>query len=245
MRKTLVVGNWKMNQSVKDIETFLNEFKSSNFSSEAWIAPQFIHQGLCLNLANNLGLSNISVGAQTCSEFDNGAFTGEVSAKALKDLGAKFVIIGHSERRAIYKEAHEVLNLKTKKALAEGLKVIFCIGETLEERNSGKIESVLGEQLSLGLKDIDSSEVIIAYEPVWAIGTGVTATPQQAEETHKFVREYIKNNLKLNSEETLILYGGSVKPENAAELFSCPNIDGGLVGGASLKATSFMGLYAK
>lgn len=239
MRKTLVVGNWKMNQSLKEIEAFFQEVRSKDFSAEAWIAPQSLHLSTLLTSAPK----NFKIGAQNCAFENNGAFTGETSPASLKELGAEFVIIGHSERRSIFKEAHSELNLKTKKALENNLKVIFCIGETLEERNSGQIEKILGEQLELGLKDISSENVIIAYEPVWAIGTGVTASPAQAQETHKFVRSFLNSNTKLDSEKTLILYGGSVKPDNARELFNCPDIDGGLVGGASLKASSFMGLY--
>lgn len=239
MRKTLVVGNWKMNQSLKDIETFFADVKTQSFSKEAWIAPQSLHISKLLELAP----ANFKVGAQNSSYENSGAFTGEVSPVSLKEMGAHFVIIGHSERRAIFHETHQELNLKIKKALSNNLVVIFCIGETLEERNNGQIEKVLGEQLALGLSDIQNENIIIAYEPVWAIGTGVTASPAQAQETHKFVRKFLKENTKLDSEKTLILYGGSVKPDNALELFSCADIDGGLVGGASLKAQNFMGLY--
>ncbi|EQC45667.1 triose-phosphate isomerase [Bacteriovorax sp. Seq25_V] len=241
MRKTLVVGNWKMNQSLGDIEAFFTTVKASNFTDEAWIAPQALHLSKLIELAPK----NFKTGAQNCSYENSGAFTGEVSPTSLKELGCEFVILGHSERRAIFKETHEELNLKVKKALVNNLKVIFCIGETLEERESGKIEAVLGEQLKKGLQGVSSSDVIVAYEPVWAIGTGVTATPAQAQETHEFVRKFLKEETELNAEETLILYGGSVKPDNAKELFSCADIDGGLVGGASLKAESFMGLYGK
>ncbi len=241
MRKTLVVGNWKMNQSLSDITNFFNSVKESGFSDEAWIAPQALHLSKLIEVAPK----NFKTGAQNCSYENTGAFTGEISPSSLKELGCEFVIIGHSERRAIFKETHDELNLKVKKALESHLKVIFCIGETLEERESGKIEAVLGEQLKKGLEGVNSSDVIIAYEPVWAIGTGVTATPAQAQETHEFVRSFLAKETALNAEATLILYGGSVKPDNAKELFSCADIDGGLVGGASLKAESFMGLYGK
>jgi triosephosphate isomerase len=224
-----MVGNWKMNQTKSEIETFFREVKiPAQKIYEAWIAPQAIHVTLCQSLTKE-----IKIGAQNCHEKDSGAFTGENSPRSLKDLGAHFTLVGHSERRAIYKENHALLNQKTIHALKTGLKVIFCVGETIDERNSGKTFDILKEQLDLGLKGItDWNNLIIAYEPVWAIGTGITASPAQAEEAHAFIKKHLQRNC-------VVLYGGSVKPDNVEELMNCPSIDGGLVGGASLKASDF------
>lgn len=230
-----IVGNWKMHQNKKDIENFFHDLHlSKNDKCQAWIAPQILHFSLCFNLAHE-----IKIGAQNCHEKNNGAFTGEISALSLKDMGAYFVIIGHSERRTLYHEGHLLLNQKIHNALNAGLKVIFCIGETLEERQKKQTWHVLSEQLDLGLKNINDDQwgnIMIAYEPVWAIGTGVTATPTQAEEAHAFIKQHLKRKIA-------VLYGGSVKPDNIVELLSCPNIDGGLVGGASLKSSDFKLLY--
>lgn len=239
MRKTHIVGNWKMNQSLEEIKAFFNALSSENLTSEAWIAPQSLHLGLVKELAGD----KFKVGTQNSAYEDNGAFTGEISPKNIKEMGLHFTIIGHSERRSIFGETHEVLNRKTKKALENDLTVIFCIGETLEEREAGKVEEVLAEQISKGLEGVDSSKVIVAYEPVWAIGTGVTASPEQAQDAHAFIRKFLGEKTKLNAEETVILYGGSVKPANVKELLNCPDIDGGLVGGASLKADTYKGLF--
>jgi len=239
MRKTHIVGNWKMNQSIDEIKNFFNALESENLSSEAWIAPQALHLGLVKELSG----TKFKVGTQNCAYEDSGAFTGEISPKYIKDMGLHFTIIGHSERRSVFGETHETLNKKTKKALENDLVAIFCIGETLEQREAGKVEEILAEQISKGLEGIDSSKVIIAYEPVWAIGTGVTASPEQAQDAHAFIRKFLAENTKLNAEETIILYGGSVKPANVKELLNCPDIDGGLVGGASLKADTYKGLF--
>ena len=234
-RKVHIVGNWKMNQSIEEIKSFFSDLSSESFSGEAWIAPQTLHLSLVKELAGN----KFKVGAQNCAYENSGAFTGETSPAALNDMGIDFVIIGHSERRSIYNEDHATLNIKTKRALENSLTVIFCIGETLEQREAGKVEAVLKEQLSQGLKDINSDKVIIAYEPVWAIGTGVTASPGQAQEAHAFIRSYLREETSFNADETIILYGGSVNPANVKELLSCSDIDGGLVGGASIKAESY------
>lgn len=222
----LIVGNWKMNQKTADIQAFFNEIPAS---LEAWIAPQALHLPLCLSLAKN-----IKIGAQNCAQKNSGAFTGETSAEALKDLGAHFVIIGHSERRQIFKETHGELLEKTQTALSLGLKVIFCVGETLEERESGKTMDVVKAQLN----NLPASpEIIVAYEPVWAIGTGKVATPEQAQEVHAFIRQQLPQG-----QQTKILYGGSVKPDNVKTLMGQKDIDGALVGGASLKAKDFLAL---
>lgn len=239
MRKVHIVGNWKMNQSIQEIDAFFDTLKEENLEHEAWIAPQSLHLAKVKYLSGN----KFKVGAQNCAYEDNGAFTGEISPKSIAEMGLDFVIIGHSERRSIFGESHEVLNKKVKKALENNLTAIFCIGETLEEREAGKVETVLEEQLKEGLKDINSDKVIIAYEPVWAIGTGVTASPEQAQEAHAFIRKYLAEKTELDASKTILLYGGSVKPSNVKELLSCEDIDGGLVGGASLKADTYKGLF--
>ena len=242
MRQVHIVGNWKMNQTVSKIDTFFSELGDLNgISCQAWIAPQAIHIGKLLN-------SSVKVGAQNCCEQDSGAYTGELSPKSLKDLGVHFVIIGHSERRAIYKEADSLLNSKTHKALENDLQVIFCVGETLEEREAGKVEEVLKRQLTTGLAGLSSEhigKIVVAYEPVWAIGTGKVATPDQAQEAHRFSREVLSTIEGFDSDKTVILYGGSVKPENIAGLLENADIDGALVGGASLKGQSFKDLCLK
>ena len=230
-----------MNQSLEDIKNFFVEFSKMkmDLKCEAWIAPQFIHLPILKDLAFTTG--NIKVGAQNCSEVDSGAYTGEVSAKSLADIGADFVIIGHSERRTIFKEDNALLNKKLLNAIANNLKVIFCIGETLEEREQGKTFAVVEKQLNEGLKNFPMDKanlLLIAYEPVWAIGTGKTATKEEAEEVHAFIRGKLSPELK----QAVILYGGSVKPDNIESLLLMPNIDGALVGGASLKPADFKSL---
>jgi triosephosphate isomerase len=237
-REVHIVGNWKMNQSLEDIKLFFIEFSKikMDLNCKAWIAPQFIHLSILKELAFTTG--NIQVGAQNCSDHVSGAFTGEVSPKSLADIGAEFVIIGHSERRTIFNEANEVLNKKLLNAISHNLKVIFCVGETLEEREQGKTFAVVEKQLIEGLKlfPIDKANLLlIAYEPVWAIGTGKTASKEEAEEVHAFIRSKLPKGL----EQSVILYGGSVKPDNIDALLHMPNIDGALVGGASLKASDF------
>lgn len=238
MRKVHIVGNWKMNQSVAEINAFTETVLAmKDLNCEAWIAPQAIHLSMLLTKA-----TTIKVGAQNCSNHNSGAFTGELSPASLKDLGAHFVIVGHSERRAIFKEDDQLLNQKVLKALENNLKVILCVGETLEERESGDFKSILKSQLLNGLKDIsatDKENIIIAYEPVWAIGTGKVASPEQAQEVHAFLREELKAVEALEAQATPILYGGSVKPANIQGLLENEDIDGALVGGASLKGESF------
>lgn len=245
MRKTVVAGNWKMNKNlaesielISQIKTALKE-KSDNV--EVIVCPPFTS----LESANALVKeSEIGLGAQNMHYEDSGAFTGEISANMLKSVGCEYVILGHSERRTIFKESNELINKKIKKALEAGLKPIFCIGETLEEREKGILKDVVSSQVKEGLDGVsahDMANVIIAYEPVWAIGTGKTATPEQAQEMHKYVRDLIAELYSQSVADNLIIqYGGSVKPDNAAELFGQPDIDGGLIGGASLKADSFV-----
>ncbi|MBF0205630.1 MAG: triose-phosphate isomerase [Oligoflexia bacterium] len=239
-----------MNQTQEEIRAFFATFKNlvsgiTTTNHETWIAPQFVH----IPLVHSLFFPNGQVGAQNCSHKEKGAFTGDVSAKALKDIDAHFVIIGHSERRAIFKEDPLLLREKIQVALANKLKIIFCIGETLKERENGDALRIVGEQLNISLNGVASSseietEILLAYEPVWAIGTGRTATPEQAQEMHAYIRKLLQEQLKLNSALLPILYGGSVTPENIDALLQQPDINGALVGGASLKANDFAKLFA-
>lgn len=240
-REIHIVGNWKMNQTLHEISQFFVEMTKMKMElkCKAWIAPQSIHIPILKEIAFTTG--SIQVGAQNCSEHDSGAFTGEVSPLALADIGAEFVIIGHSERRTIYKENDELLNKKVLAALKHNLKVIYCVGETLAEREAEKTFFILERQISEGLKNVPSDKshlLLIAYEPVWAIGTGKTASAEQAEEAHAFIRSKLKDN----ADKVIILYGGSVKPDNIDSLLVKENIDGALVGGASLKASDFRAL---
>lgn len=245
MRTKIVAGNWKMNNDLSASISLISEIKNSligkNYKTKIIICPPFTS----LETANALLKgTNISLGAQNMYYEESGAYTGEISAKMLISVGCEFVIIGHSERRTIFKETDETINLKLKAALKNDLKPIFCIGETLEERENDKTFDVIRRQLITGLKDLSELEIqsiIIAYEPVWAIGTGKNATPNQAQEVHKFIRDLLQKEFSnYLSDNTIIQYGGSVKPENASELMSQPDIDGALVGGACLKSDSFI-----
>jgi triosephosphate isomerase len=217
-----------MNLLKEDITAFFSYFKDKKIPFPLSIAPQFIHLPLLLELARPMGFE---IGAQNCHFEGQGAFTGEVSPKALKDLGAAFTLIGHSERRTLFHETPEMLEKKAKAAISCGLKVIYCIGENEKERESGETFKILSQQLSW----VHSKDMVLAYEPVWAIGTGKAATAQIASETHDFIKDtLLKKGLDLP-----VLYGGSVKPDNIVELWQRPNIDGFLIGGASLKASDF------
>lgn len=207
------------------------------------IATPFIHLA---TVAASVNTAKLGVAAENCADHDKGAYTGEVSAAMVKSTGADYVILGHSERRAYYHETPEMLKTKVELALANNLTPIFCIGEVLEERKAGKHFDVVKEQVEkslFGLSAEDFGKIILAYEPVWAIGTGETATPEQAEEIHAYIRKVIADKYgKQVAEDCSILYGGSCKPSNAKELFANPDVDGGLIGGASLKAEDFMGI---
>jgi triosephosphate isomerase len=233
-----IVGNWKMNLTLHEISNFFIEMTKMKMELKcnAWIAPQSLHIPILKEIAFTTGA--ISVGAQNCSNHDSGAFTGEISPLALADIGAEFVIIGHSERRTLFGEDNKLLNEKVLAALKHNLKVIYCVGETLSERESNVTFKVIEEQLKVGLLNVPEDKaklVLIAYEPVWAIGTGKVASAEEAEEVHAFIRSLLVHN----KEETIILYGGSVKPDNIDSLLRKENIDGALVGGASLKAQDF------
>ena len=243
-RNKLICGNWKMNQTVAEIKTFFDEMKvqRNKITCAAWVAPQLIHIPLVREMTSAL---KMEVGAQNSSHKTSGAFTGDVSPLAIKESGASFVLVGHSERRAFFKETDAILNEKMLLALKSGLKVIFCVGETLSEREGKKTEAVVRTQLDEGLKNFpleSQAQLLIAYEPVWAIGTGKNATAGQAQEMHDFIRRHLKSVHKFASESLTILYGGSLKPDNVADLLGMPDIDGGLVGGASLKASDYLQL---
>lgn len=242
-RMPFIAGNWKMNKTVNeaiDLVRELKAFLSGVKGVEVAVAPPFT---ALYAVRKELEGSSILLAAQNLYWEEKGAFTGEVSPVMLKEVGCHYVIIGHSERRQFFGETDETVNRRIKAALAHGLKVIFCIGETLKEREEGKTFSVIGRQADGGLKGLGPQGmkgVTVAYEPVWAIGTGKTATPDQAEEVHRYIRGRLKELYSQGiSEEIRIQYGGSVTPENIKGLMAQPNIDGALVGGASLKGESF------
>ncbi|KUG25791.1 triosephosphate isomerase [hydrocarbon metagenome] len=245
MRRKVVAGNWKMNMNLSGtielISAIKKELSKSESKTEVIVCPPFTSLETAVTLVKG---SSIKAGAQNMHYENDGAFTGEISADMLKSVGCEYVILGHSERRTLFGESDEMINKKVKKALSSGLKPIFCVGETLEEREKGLTEKIVENQVKNGLSGIeesDLSDLIIAYEPVWAIGTGKTASPEQAQEVHKFIRNLISKLYSNNFADNLtIQYGGSVKPDNAEELFSQPDIDGGLIGGASLQADSFV-----
>ncbi|MDP7180225.1 MAG: triose-phosphate isomerase [Candidatus Woesearchaeota archaeon] len=241
MRTPIIAGNWKMNKTIgESVSTIkeLRELAKGISDKEIVICPPFTALS---NLSAELNVSNISLGAQNMYQEEKGAFTGEISPLMIKEVGCKYVIIGHSERRQHFKETNEIVNQKIKLALKHDLKPILCIGETLDQREKNVTKNVIGDQLRNGLKDVeDLKNIVIAYEPIWAIGTGQTATPKQAENVHAFIRETISKIFDdSTSKEIRILYGGSVKPENITELMQRDNIDGALVGGASLDALQF------
>jgi triosephosphate isomerase len=238
LRKLFVGGNWKCNGSVDFSKTFpTNVLKTLSFNQnkvEVVVAPSFLHIGAAQQA---LAGSQVQLSAQNCSLYGNGAYTGETSAAMLKDFGLDWVILGHSERRHVFGESDQVVAQKVKVALEQNLSVMACIGEKLDEREAGQTNAVNARQLEAIRAEVDDwSRIVIAYEPVWAIGTGVTATPEQAQEAHDNLRAWLRSNVSADAaEKTRILYGGSVTDKNAAELISKPDVDGFLVGGASLK----------
>jgi triosephosphate isomerase (TIM) len=248
MRKKIVAGNWKMNMNLDEglkLAGSIDKYFKEKPSEKALVilCPPFIH----LSGVNEiLKHGKVALGAQNCAAEASGAYTGEVSAYMIKSTGAEYVIIGHSERRSYYHEDDKLLNKKTLLALNSGLKVIFCCGEVLSEREEEKHFIIVRRQLEEGLFSLAGEQmdsVVIAYEPVWAIGTGRTATPDQAQEMHKFIRDLVKEKYGNDCAKKLpILYGGSCKPSNAAEIFSKPDVDGGLIGGAALKKDDFVAI---
>jgi triosephosphate isomerase len=245
MRKQIVAGNWKMNMTLQegiDLAKRVNEMNEKIKGDVGVIvAPPFIHLSEVSKVLTGVGLS-----AQDCAAEAKGAYTGEVSAGMIRSAGADYVIIGHSERRTIFGEDNALLSKKVKVALENRLIPIFCCGEVLEQRESGKLFKVVKAQIETALFDLDPddmSRIIIAYEPVWAIGTGVVATPEQAQEMHAYIRQLIRDRFGDSiSDDLTILYGGSCKPSNAGVLFANPDVDGGLIGGASLDAEDFIAI---
>lgn len=248
MRKKIVAGNWKMNTSVEEGILLAKQIsfltKDLENGVEVIIAPPFIHLAGVSQVLKNEG-GKVHLSAQNCADQLSGAYTGEVSAKMLEDVGCKYVIIGHSERREYYGETNETLLKKIEQALSAGLSPIFCVGEKLDERESNRHFEVVAEQITevlYKLKGFDMSKVIVAYEPVWAIGTGKTASSDQAEEMHAYIRRVIGGKFPALADDISILYGGSCKPSNAQEIFAKENVDGGLIGGASLVAQDFIAI---
>ena len=243
MRKLYIAGNWKMNKTPSEAASFAKELaqKTGDAKVKVMISPTFV----CLPaVAEAVKGSNVIVAAQNVNDHESGAYTGEVSCAMLKDIGVSTVILGHSERRQYYGETDEFINKKVRFALENGMDIVLCVGETLEEREAGKLEEVLSRQVSVGLSDVSAEKmggITIAYEPVWAIGTGKTATPEDAENAHAYIRSVLAKIFdEFIAENTIIQYGGSVKPSNVRELMAQKDIDGALVGGASLTLEQFL-----
>ena len=243
MRKLYIAGNWKMNLVPSEAAKYAAELAKATKGAKVkvMIAPTYV----CLPaVVEAVKGSDVSVAAQNVNDHEKGAYTGEISCAMLKDIGVNTVILGHSERRQYYGETNEFINKKVLFALANGMDIDLCVGETLEEREGGKLEKVLSDQINIGLDGVTPEQmahVTIAYEPVWAIGTGKTATPEDANSAHKFIRGLIEKKFgKTVAENQIIQYGGSVKPSNVKELMACEHIDGALVGGASLTLEQFL-----
>ena len=245
MRKKIVAGNWKMNNNKSETADLIKALKSLSFSTDVrvMIAPAFTHLAQAEELTQG---GRIEVLAQNMNANDSGAFTGEISAKMLNSIGINKVILGHSERRAYYNETDAELKQKVKTALTHDMEVVFCFGEELDQRKAGSHFEVVQSQLETVLFDLNSTEwskIILAYEPVWAIGTGETASPEQAQDIHAYIRGLIASKYDEDlAHDVSILYGGSVKPANASAIFSQPDVDGGLIGGASLNAEDFIAI---
>ena len=245
MRRKIVAGNWKMHKNAEETEDLLNELIAQlpeDLEAEIVVAPTFVNLA---SAADHVEFTPITVAAQNMHQAESGAYTGEISADMLKSIGVSTVILGHSERRAYFNETDAALANKVDTALKHDMTVIFCFGEELKDRQNGQHFNVVENQLRDGLfhiEDKDWAQIVLAYEPVWAIGTGETASPEQAQEMHEFIRNTIRSRYPKVAEEVSILYGGSVKPENAKEIFSKPDVDGGLIGGAALKAADFVAI---
>ena len=241
MRKTLVVGNWKMNGSrPANAELLAGIVAARPYLGEVAVCVPFPYLA---ETAATLAATGIRWGAQDCSAHADGAYTGEVSAAMLSECGCRYVLVGHSERRALHGESDALVAAKAQAALARGVTPVVCVGETLAERDAGQTEAVVKRQLSVVIHQLAhcAGEIVVAYEPVWAIGTGRTATPEQAQQVHQVLRAQLQAATG-HAAQMRILYGGSVKPDNAATLFAMPDIDGGLIGGASLKAADFVAI---
>lgn len=243
MRQKIVAGNWKMNKNAEETEDLLNELIDripTDIDTRVIVAPTFVNLA---SAADHLEFTNLEVAAQNMHQAASGAYTGEVSADMLKSVGVNIVILGHSERRSYFHETDAMIAFKVDAALMHQMEVIFCFGEELKDRQNGQHFNVVENQLRDGLFHLDEKaweSIILAYEPVWAIGTGETATPEQAQEMHEFIRDTVRKRFGDDiADNVRILYGGSVKADNAREIFSKPDVDGGLIGGASLKADDF------
>ncbi|MDP1979804.1 triose-phosphate isomerase [Undibacterium sp.] len=245
MRRTLIAGNWKMNGSFAANRSLLSEIKAglpASLQCDVLVCAPAPYFAQC---AEVLGGTVVSWGAQDVSVHEHGAYTGEISASMLQDCACKYAIVGHSERRAYHAETNELVAHKAQQLLRHGVLPIVCVGETLEQRESGQTNAVVAAQLNAVLDVLDSLDgLVIAYEPVWAIGTGKTATPEMAQEVHHFLRQQVAARDAGAAETVQILYGGSMKPENAKELLAMPDIDGGLIGGAALKSQDFLAIIA-
>jgi triosephosphate isomerase len=245
MRKNIVAGNWKMHKTQKESVALLEEIsaKKSTLNAEIIVAPTFVNLAKAVEVTQGKG---ITVAAQNMHQAEGGAFTGEIAAAMLTDIGVHTVILGHSERRAYFHETDALLASKVDTALKHDMRIIFCFGEELKDRQNDNHFNVVENQLRDGLfhiKKEDWANIVLAYEPVWAIGTGETASPEQAQEMHKFIRTLVEKVYGFDiADDLTILYGGSVKPENAKEIFSKPDVDGGLIGGAALKADDFLAI---
>ena len=244
-RKKIVAGNWKMNNGLQETELLINELaKETNHSGcEVMIAPSFVSLKTSIDYLKNKAIEVVS---QNVHQKNNGAYTGEISAKMLSSIGIKTTIIGHSERREYFNETHEILKNKVDTSLENSINIIFCFGEELKDRKNNNHFRIISNQISESLFHLSSSEwdnIILAYEPVWAIGTGETASSDQVQEMHSFIRNFIAQKYSTElAQKTSILYGGSVKPNNAKEIFSMEDVDGGLIGGASLNSKDFFSI---
>jgi triosephosphate isomerase len=246
MRKKIVAGNWKMHKNAEQTEDLLNELIAklpTETNAHVMVAPTFVNLA---SAVDHLEFTNIEVAAQNLHAAEGGAFTGEISADMLKSVGVTNVILGHSERRAMFHETDAVIAAKVDTALRHEMTVLFCFGEELKDRQTGNHFNIVENQLRDGLFHIEAKnwdKIVLAYEPVWAIGTGETASPDQAQEMHEFIRETVRKSFGNDiADNVSILYGGSVKPDNAVEIFSKPDVDGGLIGGAALKADDFVAI---
>jgi len=245
MRKNIVAGNWKMHKTQKETVALLDEIiaKKPNTTTEIIVAPTFVNLSKAVEITNGKG---ITVAAQNMHQAEGGAFTGEIAASMLTDIGVTTVILGHSERRAYFHETDALLASKVDTALKHEMRIIFCFGEELKDRQINNHFNIVENQLRDGLFHLEKKDwvnIVLAYEPVWAIGTGETASPEQAQEMHKFIRTLVEKVYGFDIADNLtILYGGSVKPDNAKEIFSKPDVDGGLIGGAALKADDFLAI---
>ena len=242
MRRQLVIGNWKMNTSIDEAINLIVDLKEGLNDESTVVCVPYTHIGVVQEIVDD----RIAVGAQNLCQFDNGAYTGEISSTMLQSLGVEFVIVGHSERRAFFGETDSMVNTKVQQALKKDIIPVICCGEQLETRKEGSFLPFIENQIREALKNLSKAMVancVIAYEPVWAIGTGETASPDQAQEMHAFIRNTVAQQYgEITANSISIVYGGSVKPSNANELFACSDIDGGLIGGASLDADSFIAL---